>query len=416
MICGKAACGMLYAVKRSGSAVAYCSLSIRCGTREEYGYTNGIAHFTEHTLFKGTSFKSASTISNYLDSLGGELNAFTTKEEIVIHSTILKEDLPKATALLMELATCPTFPAQEIDIERGVIAEEIQSYKDCPSDDIYDQFETLLFQGHPLSNPILGTEESIKNISSKELKRFVSDKFKPEAMAFTIVADIDEKKMEADVLKLLTKWFPNHQAGKAIAGVKPDNKEKYRRPKPIRFDKTIQKNNHEANAVIGYLAPSLYDEHDRVCTVLLGNILAGPASNSILNRILRERNGWVYGVESSYTQYSDSGMLTISLGCEKQNLNKCLKAVEKEINKLQSSLISPSKLKASKKQLLGQLAISSDNGESQCLSMGKSLIAYGEIASDRSIRKLIEDITSEDLKRIACEIFDKEKLSRLIFT
>lgn len=415
MICGKAECGILYAVKRGGSSVAYCALSTRCGTRDEDGFNKGIAHFAEHTIFKGTTHKSASTISSYLDNLGGELNAFTTKEEIVLHSTVLKEDLPKAASLLMELATCPTFPQQETDIERGVVIEEIQSYKDCPSDDIYDQFETLLFEGHALSSPILGTVDSVRRISSEELKRFVSEKFKPEAMTFTVVADIDEKKLEAQVLKLMAKWFAGHKAGAAIAGVKPEGCASYCLPEPMQFNKTIVKNNHEANAVTGHLAPSLYEEKDRVCAILLGNILAGPASNSILNRALRERNGWVYGVESSYTQYSDTGLMTISLGCEKQNLDKCLKAMDKEISKLQNRTLSPSRLKAYKKQLLGQLAISSDNGESQCLSMSKSLTAYGSIASDNSVRNLIESVTAEEIKNMACSIFDKSKLSTLIF-
>ena len=202
MITGTARCGLRYAVRRSGSAVAYCSLGIAAGTRYEKGFHSGIAHFTEHTLFKGTRRKSASVINSYLDRLGGELNAYTTKEEIVLHSTVLKEDLAKAGALLLELATEATFPEAAVCTERGVVTDEIKSYKDSPSDDIYDRFEEKLFKGHPLSMPILGTPASIKGITSGELRRFVSEKFVPERMAFTVVADIDEKKMEAMVLKI----------------------------------------------------------------------------------------------------------------------------------------------------------------------------------------------------------------------
>ena len=195
MISGKADCGLRYAVKKSGSAVGYCALSIKCGTRDEEGYPSGIAHFVEHTIFKGTSRRSASVINGYLDRLGGELNAFTTKEEIVIHATVLKEDLAKAASLLFELATSPTFPEHEINTEKGVVIDEIHSYKDTPSEDIYDRFEEMIFEGHPLSGPILGTVKSVKKISSGELLRFVREKFVPCRMAFTIVADIDEKRM-----------------------------------------------------------------------------------------------------------------------------------------------------------------------------------------------------------------------------
>ena len=185
MITGKADCGMQYGVKRSGSSVAYCALSIKCGTRDEEGYHSGIAHFVEHTIFKGTAKRSAAVINGYLDRLGGELNAFTTKEEIVLHATVLKEDLKKAADLLFELATCATFPENEINVEKGVVIDEIQSYKDTPSEDIYDKFEEMLFKGHPLSGNILGTKASVRKISRDELLRFVKDQFRPARMAFS---------------------------------------------------------------------------------------------------------------------------------------------------------------------------------------------------------------------------------------
>lgn len=344
MITGKTECGIRYAVKRSGSAVAYCSLGITCGTRSETGFHSGIAHFTEHTLFKGTAYKKSSVINGYLDKLGGELNAYTTKEEIVLHATVLKEDLMKASSLLMEIATSATFPENEVNTERGVVIDEIKSYKDNPAEDIYDRFEEKLFAGHPLTNPILGSVKSVKEITSEELRRFVKEKFVPEAMAFTIVADIDEKRMEAG---------------------------------------------------------------------LLSNILAGPAMNSILNSILREKHGWVYGVESSYTQYADTGILAISLGCEKENLDRCLAAIDKEILKLQTQELTERKLNAAKKQLLGQLAISSDNGEAQCLSMGKSLLAYDKVWTGAETRNQIEGITSGQIMEMACRIFAPGKTSRL---
>lgn len=411
MISGKADCGLAYAVKRSGSAVAYCALSIHCGTRNEAGFHKGIAHFTEHTLFKGTAKRRASVINSYLERLGGELNAFTTKEEIVFHATVLKEDLNKAADLLFELATSPTFPEHEIETEKGVVIDEIHSYKDSPSEDIYDKFEEMMFEGHPLSTNILGTTASVKRINREELLKFVKEKFTPDKMAFTIVADIDEKRMEKLILKMAGEVFGN------VSTTEEDkpNEPAVEQPKALPFDKTLNKRNHQANCIIGGLAPSLYQERERLATVLLCNILGGPANNSILNSVLREKHGWVYGVECSYTQFADTGLVAISLGCDKTNVEKCINAIEKEISKLQAEPLSERKLKAAKKQLLGQLAISGDNGETQCLSMGKSLLAYGKITGGKETKSLIDGITAKDIQEMAQNIFASEKLSKLIY-
>jgi len=408
MISGRADCGIRYAVKRSGSAVAYCSLGIACGTRYEQGFHSGIAHFTEHTLFKGTEHKSSSVINGYLDRLGGELNAYTTKEEIVLHATILKEDLSKASSLLMEIATEATFPDNEVNTERGVVIDEIKSYKDSPSEDVYDRFEEKLFRGHSLSMPILGTPQSVRATSADELRRFYKEKFVPESMVFTIVADIDEKRMEAALLRTFDKFF---SGSGMVSG-------ELTRPESVTldnvFDEVINKRNHEANAVIGGYAPSLYEEKERIATSLMSNILGGPAMNSILNDILREKHGWVYGVESSYTQYSDTGIMAISLGCERENTEKCIDAVRREITKFQDNALTDRKLRAAKKQFLGQIAISSDNGESQCLSMGKSLLAYGKVASAEEIKREIEAVSADMIRDMACRIFAPDRTSCLI--
>ena len=408
MISGRADCGIRYAVKRSGSAVAYCSLGIACGTRYEQGFHSGIAHFTEHTLFKGTEHKSSSVINGYLDRLGGELNAYTTKEEIVLHATILKEDLSKASSLLMEIATEATFPDNEVNTERGVVIDEIKSYKDSPSEDVYDRFEEKLFRGHSLSMPILGTPQSVRATSAEELRRFYKEKFVPGSMVFTIVADIDEKRMEADLLRTFDKFF---SGSGMVSG-------ELTRPESVTldnvFDEVINKRNHEANAVIGGYAPSLYEERERIATSLMSNILGGPAMNSILNDILREKHGWVYGVESSYTQYSDTGIMAISLGCERENTEKCIDAVRREISKFQDNALTDRKLRAAKKQFLGQIAISSDNEESQCLSMGKSLLAYGKVASAEEIKREIEAVSADMIRDMACRIFAPDRTSCLI--
>lgn len=403
MIVGKTDEGMLYGIRRNCSAVAYCALSIKCGTRDEEGFSSGIAHFTEHTIFKGTGHKSAATINSYLDRLGGELNAFTTKEEIVIHATVLKEDLSKAVSLLMELATEATFPEKEIEIEKGVVLDEIASYKDSPADDVYDRFEEMLFAGHPLGRPILGTPSSVRKISSKELLEFVKKNFTPDRMALTIVADIDEQKA-LKLVKCPLQMNPEIRWDTECTSVEH-----------VHFDKTIDKRNHEVNAVIGGLAPSLYEERERIAAVLLANILAGPGSNSILNRELREKRGLVYGVESSYTQYKEYGIFAINLGCDKSNLDKCLSIIQHELTRIQETGFTSGRLKAAKKQLIGQLAIGSANGESQCLAMGKSLLAFGTISTDEEDRAKIESVTADELQQVAKRILAPENLSKLVY-
>ncbi len=205
---GTTAEGVRYAVRQGGRAVGYCALTIGCGTRDEGDYPAGIAHFVEHTLFRGTRLKSAAVINSYLDRLGGELNAYTTKEEIVLHATVLKEDLRKAVKLLFELATEATFPDAAIETERGVVLDEIISYKDNPAEDVYDRFEGLLFEGHPLGTPILGTATSVRKITPEMLRRFVSEKFLPSKMVLSIVADIPEEQMEKTAKIIIAHVFP----------------------------------------------------------------------------------------------------------------------------------------------------------------------------------------------------------------
>ena len=321
--CGTAPSGVKYALRRSSGQVSWCALSIGAGTRDEAGFPAGIAHFTEHNIFRGTSRKSAKVISSYLDRLGGELNAFTTKEEIVLHATVLREDLPKAIGLLFELATDSVFPEDEIETERGVVLDEIISYKDNPAEDVYDKFESMLFEGHPLSTPILGTSASVKKIKPDMLRRFVREKFIPSRMALSVVADIDLQKLERVVLRQTGKTFSSALLRNPVRANAPE------KVSPVCFGKVLDKHNHEVNAVIGGLAPSLYEMPDRLIAAMLCNILGGPASNSLLNAELRERRGWVYGIECNYTQYADTGVVAISFGCDKPNLDNCLKAIDK---------------------------------------------------------------------------------------
>lgn len=400
--------GMRYAVRSYGNATAYCALSVKVGTRNEGKYHNGIAHFVEHTLFKGTARHSSDYINNCLEQLGGELNAYTTREEIVLHATVLRDDVAKAASLLAEIAFEASFPEDEIEVEKGVVIDEIASYKDSPSDDIFDVFEEKLFAGGPLSRPILGTAESVQAISSEELRRFRSEFFTPDRMAFTMVSPLPESKM-TDIIEKITARYPAAQGCPGVpAACEPQCGTSV-------FDLTEDKDDHQVNCIIGAPGPAMGDEKKRLATILLCNMLGGPASNSVLGRILRERHGWVYNVECSFTSYSDCGAALIAFGCDRENLSKCEKVVRRELHRLQDKPLSEARLRAAKRQLLGQNAIALESGEAQCLSMGKSLICFGNILSDEEVASKIQSITSDDVMLMAREVFHDSALSKLVY-
>lgn len=412
---GTAAGSLRYAVLKSGGRVAYCALSISGGTSAEGSRPCGTAHFLEHTLFKGTDRHNASWVAGRLDQLGGELNAYTAKEEIVLHATVLKEDLRTALDLLLELATCPSFPQKEIDVERGVVIDEIRSGKDVPQDEIYDEFEELFFESHPLSRRILGTASSVRSITREDLCSFVRDNFRPDRMAITVVSGQEEDYAEALILKLAQKYFSTPVPGISAeaklapsAGFAPSASVSV-------FSKTVSRRYHEACIVIGAQAPSLFSGKERTVAALLANILGGPATNSLLNLYLREKKGWVYGIECSYTQYSSIGVMAILIGCEHSNVDSCISATKKIIGSLIDKPMSEGKLKAAKRQFLGQMGIAADNGESLCLSMGKSLLAFGKVSTLQQNVEAVESVTVSDIQEMARRIFSPEKISTLIY-
>lgn len=416
MISGISPEGIKYAVRGSHGKVAYCALGVRVGTVNEWNrYPEGLAHFMEHTIFKGTTGKSASVISSYLDRLGGELNAFTSKEDITFHTTTLKEDFHKAADLLFELATDAVFPEDEIEKEKGVVIDEIGTYRDSPSEDIYDLFEEMIFAGHPLSKRILGTEESVKSMTSEHLRAFRKEFFVPSRISFVIVAPFEDAYLEKVVLKLTRKYFAARSLGEKdpAAAALPAASEVYEFKDYAPFAKKIDKENNLANCIIGAYAPTLYQERKRIAATLLFNILGGPAMNSRLNSSLREKHGWVYSVECNYTQYADTGLFAVMLGCEHENISKCINAVYREISKLQKTTLSERALKSAKKQLLGQLAISEESGEAQALSMAKSLMCYGRVLGDNAAAKKVGAVTAEELRQVAVEVF--KDMSTLIY-
>lgn len=404
-------CGLRFAFRRTRSQVAYTALAIQSGTRNEPEALSGIAHMTEHMLFKGTARRTPAQISNRLEMLGGELNAYTAKEETVLYSTVLKEDTAKAVDLLFELAFTSTYPQKELDKERCVVIDEINMYKDSPSECIFEEFERLLFEPSPLARPILGTTRSLRKIDSAALRAYVQENFRPENMCISIVGNLTPQRAEKIARQAAEKYIP--------AGYRPA--EQPQRPAvpadPVpapRFHKEVAKKNHQINCIIGTTAYSYYDER-RMELILLANLLGGPGANSRLNQKLREKNALVYAIDASFTQFADNGSLLIYFGCEKPNLERCIELVRGELALLREKPLSERALRAAKKQLLGQLAVAADNGESQALSMAKSMLVFGEILPDEEVRRRINAITPQSLQRVAASILAEDRLSTLIF-
>lgn len=438
MICSVTAQGMRYAVLCESKKAAYCALHINCGTRMENilkmssrtgTYPGGTAHFVEHALFKGTEKRKAEEINGCLERLGGDLNAYTTKEEIVLHATVLKEDLPVAADLLLELAVSSIFPEDEILKERNVILDEIAGYKDFPADDIYDRFESMIFEGHPLSGAVLGSAASVRRIGPEHLKAYVKEYFIPSRMVFSVVSPLPEAEVASMIESLSEAYFPSSGISDSADATESRSVPSAAIPAtsipsvaiPATavlsnvFNLRLNRHNHQANCITGSFAPSLYDEKERMATILMANILGGPASNSILNSILREQKGWVYNVECNYVQYADTGLAAICFGCDKERVDDCLEVIDSELEKLRSAAIVPETLEAAKKQLKGQLAIASDNGESQALSMAKSMAVYGRINDDETVSRLIDEVTSAHLQSLALQIFNPANLSLLVY-
>ena len=397
------------------------------GTRNEEPAYNGLAHLNEHMLFKGTEKRGAASINNLLENVGGELNAYTTKEETVVHATVLKEDLRRAVELLLELLFTSTYPDKELLKEREVVYEEIISYKDSPADSIYEDFECRLFEGHPLQYPILGTRKTLSRIESSTLKEYLHKWFIPDNMAISVVADMEESQVVKIVERALRKYCPGQHCDiirestlqPLVAGTAGGRTAGEAAPldwtpvPPFRIE--INKKHHQAHCIIGTRAYSYTQERERLALALLANILGGPAMNARLNTVLREKNALVYTVEACFNPYSDTGLFTIYFGCDKPLVERSLRLVRKELERVIEAPLSSRALANAKKQLLGQLAIASDNSEAQCLSMGKSMMIFGYIEPMETTRAKIESLTAAELQRVAQEILTWDNLSILIY-
>lgn len=387
----------------SASKVAYCGFAIDAGTRDEGENEQGMAHFVEHLIFKGTRKRKAWHILNRMENVGGDLNAYTNKEETVVYAAFLTEHFDRAAELLADIVFHSTFPQNEIEKETEVIIDEIQSYEDTPSELIFDDFEDMIFRNHPLGRNILGRPEQLKTFRSEDAAAFTSRFYRPSNMVFFILGNFDFRKIVRRIEKL-------------TADISPAGVENRRTPPPLYVPErlVVPKETHQAHVMIGSRGYNAYDDK-RTALYLLNNILGGPGMNSRLNVSLRERRGLVYTVESNLTSYTDTGAFCIYFGTDPDDVDTCLRLTYKEMKRMRDVKMTSSQLAAAKKQLIGQIGVASDNNENNALGMAKTFLHYNKYESSESVFRRIEALTAEELLEVANEMFAEEYLSTLIY-
>ena len=439
----------------SDSKVVYCGYQINAGTRNEEPGEEGLAHFCEHVTFKGTERRKAWHILNCLESVGGDLNAYTNKEGTVYYSAILKEHIARAVDLLSDIVFHSVYPQAEIDKEVEVICDEIESYNDSPAELIYDEFENILFKGSPLGHNILGTAEQVRAFKTEDALRFTRKLYRPDNAIFFAYGDIDFKKL----VKLIQKALGECPKGRELAcsadcksaetpteeriAEETPTKEKITEETPTGETPTeemeagdanhkvqsskfnvqskvagqtivMQKNTHQAHVMIGTRAYDVNDDR-RMPLYLLNNMLGGPGMNAKLNLALREHNGLVYTVESTMVAYGDTGTWSIYFGCDEHDVKRCLRLVRKELDKFMQKPLSDAQLKAAKKQIKGQIGVACDNRENFALDFGKSFLHYGWEKNVDRLYEQVDEITAAQIQAVAQELFDKGRLTTLIF-
>ena len=439
----------------SDSKVVYCGYQINAGTRNEEPGEEGLAHFCEHVTFKGTERRKAWHILNCLESVGGDLNAYTNKEGTVYYSAILKEHIARAVDLLSDIVFHSVYPQAEIDKEVEVICDEIESYNDSPAELIYDEFENILFKGSPLGHNILGTAEQVRAFKTEDALRFTQKLYRPDNAIFFAYGDIDFKKL----VKLIQKALGECPKGRELAcsadcksaetpteeriAEKTPTKERITEETPSGETPTeemeagdanhkvqsskfnvqskvagqtivMQKNTHQAHVMIGTQAYDVNDDR-RMPLYLLNNMLGGPGMNAKLNLALREHNGLVYTVESTMVAYGDTGTWSIYFGCDEHDVKRCLRLVRKELDKFMQKPLSDAQLKAAKKQIKGQIGVACDNRENFALDFGKSFLHYGWEKNVDRLYEQVDEITAAQIQAVAQELFDKARLTTLIF-
>lgn len=387
----------------SDSPVGHLGIIINTGSRDELPDEHGIAHFIEHCIFKGTKNRKAFHILSRMEDVGGELNAYTTKEETALYATFLSAYYERATELLSDILFNSVFPDRELKREKEVIVEEINSYNDSPSELIFDDFDELVFDSHPIARNILGTYESVRKLNRENIIQFIDRNYHTDQMVISSVGSIPFKKLVA----LLERYF-----GKMPQKLRSQNRQRFEAYQPC--NKEVIKDTFQTHCIIGNLA---YDSADskRIVMILLNNLLGGQGMNSRLNLALRERKGLAYNVESSYNTFSDTGLFNVYFGTDNDNFEKALQIVFKEFELLRKSKLGTLQLTRAKKQFIGQLAIAGENREDLMLTIGKSYLFYNKVDPMPVVFEKIEAITSDQLIEVANEILNPERMSRLIY-
>lgn len=383
--------------------IAHCGFIINTGSRDEYPNENGIAHFIEHTIFKGTQKRKAHHILNRIDSVGGEINAYTTKEKTCVYASFVVDYMERATELLTDILTNSTFPEKEIEKEKDVVIDEIHSYQDTPYEQIYDDFEEMVFRNHSLGKNILGTVKSVKKFNRKSILDFIDRNYASNQIVFSIIGNVSEKK-----IKQLAKKYLEPIPSKTNPLFRTD----FSDYNP--FQTSLKKDNYQSHAILGNVAYGAND-NKKPGFILLNNYLGGPAMNSRLNMSIREKHGYAYSVESSYTSYTNTGIFSIYLGTDQKNMSKSIDLTLKELKTLREKKFSDIQLHRAKIQLLGQITLSEENNVNIMLGIGKSLLNYGKVDSLEEVYEKINNITAKELLEISNEIFNKEQISTLIY-
>lgn len=404
-------CGLRVIHESSASKVIYCGYLVCAGTRSEAPADTGMAHFLEHMAFKGTTRRKAFHISNGLERVGGELNAFTTKQETVYYATVLRDDLARAVDLLTDITFRSVYAQHEIDREVEVICDEIDSYKDSPSELIFDEFESMMFGTHPLGRDILGEAKRLRAYTTDDALRFARLHYRPENCIFYVTGDVDFKK----VVRLLEKHLADF--GEQAPRFSP--------PVALNFDeieknsggerlRTVEKDTHQAHVVMG--APTFGGtDPRRFAMLLLNNMLGGPGMNSRLNQAVRERAGLVYSIDAYVNTYPDTGFWNVYFGCDAHDIARCQRLVKREMRRFIDDLLTPAQLAAAKRQLIGQVGVAANNFEAQAHALAKTFAWYNVPRSTEKLCRRIEAVTAEELQKVAAEVYEPEKLRTLIY-
>jgi predicted Zn-dependent peptidase len=383
--------------------VAYCGMVINTGTRDEAEHEQGMAHFVEHMLFKGTKKRNSAQIINRLEDVGGEINAYTTKEETFVYAIVPTDFAERAVELVGDIVFNSVFPDKEIEKEIEVVLDEIQSYNDSPSELIFDDFDELIFPYDTIGRNILGNHQTVSRYKKEALLRFLANNYSTDEMVFFSLGKWDIKKWAS--------WAEKYW------GDIPSTTRKQARTAPSDYRPAHRQETKDTFQVHSMLGNRAYDfQHpSRLGLYLLNNIIGGPGMSSLLNMSIREQNGLAYNVESNFTPYTDTGVFSVYVGCDKKNQKKCEELVHKELRKLREQKISAVRLAKYKQQLMGQLTISSENKETFALTLGKSFLHFNKMDGLNEVRQNLDLITADHLLHIANEVFDEKKLSSLVY-